>query len=109
MHNHIRYHAIVPCVLGIGIEETKPQTRIDVFPNPVRSEIRIHFNNSIDGPVNCTLTDLFGREVKTRSFNATYDSKTDFMIPVDILVDGVYILKVSTEAYSYSEKIIIHH
>jgi hypothetical protein len=104
--NHIRYHSMVICQLGIGIEEENLSGQIEIFPNPADKQFQISFKKEISGNISISLTDMYSREIKT-TFVAS--SNKSSVIEVKDIKPGVYLLKIEGDDFSFTEKVIVQH
>jgi alpha-galactosidase len=66
-----------------------------IFPNPASTNFRIKFDNAINGPVVLSVYDMAGKEVWKTSINAQDMISSE--VPVSGLINGVYMIKVSTQ------------
>ena len=89
------YHASVP-----GIEETDIET-IKAYPNPFTNNITISIKSSSFNYAAYELFDLTGRIISKGDFNMATES-----INLELLEQGVYLLKVSGDETYFYQKII---
>jgi endoglucanase len=82
-------------------DNLKPINEIVFFPNPVNSELNIKRNNKLSGNLTIVIYDIQGKKVDKRTLN---DDETK--INIESLLNGIYFVKVSSEGYSKTEKII---
>jgi serine protease AprX len=87
-------------VAGYVITGNEPilQTQeISIIPNPVVSEIRVSWPSGVEGNVRYDIFDLSGREMPVSGI-ITGTSITEFVIEsADILLPGIYILRLTAE------------
>jgi len=107
--NHIRYHALAICQLGIGIEEGIQNDLIEIYPNPANRKIHINFKNELDGNITITIADLCSKEIYSSNICLSGNSTKRHSIDVNNIDAGVYILKVGGIDFSFFEKVIVRH
>ena len=75
-----------------GIEYTKLDENISVFPNPTSGEFNIRFNDTWRGDVRCQISDIFGRPV----YNNILDNRngsSSHDIDISSRNDGLYLIQ----------------
>jgi hypothetical protein len=84
-----------------SIHEIKPQ----VFPNPVKNMVNITLNNTQEGAVNITISDMSGRQVQQYQFthNGAVFSK---QVDISKLIAGSYVISISNGSAKYSQILI---
>ena len=82
------YNAEIP-VVNLGISEEKDGLQVEIFPNPVFSQLRVRLDCFVaNAPRNdVRVVDLFGRVVIEKEFTAP-----ETIIDVSELAPGVYLL-----------------
>ncbi len=77
-----------------------------IFPNPVKQNelLNIKFKNNFTGKFNVVMYDLNGRKVLSKNFDQSANS---FTLNVNSLQKGLYILNISSQDYSLTEKIVV--
>jgi len=78
-----------------------------VFPNPTQSRVYVNFTSEVLGQGDLQLLDIQGRLVKTESISIrNYNSH---ILDVNNVPAGIYMVKVQTEGYILTEKLIIEN
>jgi uncharacterized protein (TIGR02145 family) len=97
----------VRCVLGqgaIGIKENKEKQKIRISPNPASDFIYIKTNDFKNNMINVDIYDIMGKLVYSGNIN-TDNSK----INISNFIDGIYMLKLTGNDFSTTEKIVVKH
>ena len=79
------------------------QAEVKVYPNPFRQELKVEVAG-LEGQVQVTLVDMMGREVYSRSCNASVGALT--VAPQVQLPQGVYLLKVSNNGSTGTYRVV---
>ncbi len=85
------------CTL-LGIDENELVSTIAIYPNPTNAVLNLSAKSKI---ISTQITDINGRVIQTLSQN-----NTDVILNIENLKSGLYLLKITTENGSFSEKII---
>lgn len=75
------------------------ENELSIYPNPVFE--KIHFNFLNNEPKDISISDIAGK-----AFIQRYDIKEDVIIDISKLGGGIYIIKVESDQYFYSTKIL---
>ena len=75
-----------------GIEFTKLDKNISVYPNPTNGIVNIKFNDTWRGDVNFKITDIFGRSI-TEKILDNKNASSSHSIDISNSNDGVYIIQ----------------
>ena len=75
-----------------GLEFTKLDKDISIFPNPTEGIFNINFNDTWEGDINCDIIDIFGRSVYT-SILENSSSSSEHTIDISNSNDGIYIVQ----------------
>jgi hypothetical protein len=75
-----------------GIEFTKLDKNISVYPNPTNGIVNIKFNDTWRGDVNFKITDIFGRSITERILD-NKNASSSHSIDISNSNDGVYIIQ----------------
>jgi Secretion system C-terminal sorting domain len=87
-------------VAGAGISTLSNDANFKIFPNPATSEMNVSFGTSLERTV--TLFSIIGEEIETKT---TSELSTNF--DVSNLPQGVYIIEVSTNNSTHTERVIV--
>jgi len=87
--------------------EVSEDHQFNVFPNPAKDMVIVNFKSEQIGNGTIQLLDVNGRVVKTKSINIR--SFNNEQISLRDLLSGVYFVKVVTDGFSLSSKIIIEN
>jgi hypothetical protein len=94
--------------LFTGIDQNSDENYVNVYPNPFRDKITISYETSETGNVGISLLDIFGKEVRIIQKEAKQTSGKHIMeIPTSDLKGGLYIIRVQTQSYSVSKKVML--
>ncbi len=75
-----------------GIEYTKLDENISVFPNPTVGEFSIKFNETWRGDVRCQITDIFGRPIYSNILD-NRNGSSSHEIDISSRNDGLYLIQ----------------
>lgn len=79
----------------------KPINNVVIFQNPIKSELNIRRNNKLNGDIDVAIYDVQGKIITTRILK-----NDETKINIESLLNGIYFVKVTSENYSKTEKII---
>lgn len=74
-----------------------------VYPNPTNNWITISFTAKANYTI--TLTDLMGKELQ----QITVNNQPTVQLNLSHYADGIYLVKVPTNGYSKTQKIVVKH
>jgi hypothetical protein len=86
----------------IGVE------KLIIFPNPNQGEIVVEFKVEIDSDVNVSVSDLIGRKVMEIINQKMPAGEYKYLVKLDHLSNGMYIMTLQTSTTSDSHKIFIN-
>lgn len=89
-----------------GVEEYSGLEDLTVYPNPASNAIHVRFNLDEASAVNCRLTDLAGKTLRTESISAE-SGENDYTIDVSSLSSGFYMLEMSTSKGKAVRKVMV--
>ena len=94
-------------ILTLQKEETYPSEFLNVYPNPVRSQIQVNVPQKVHSIQSVTLYDMNGRKIKDfNGFSHTPgDQKLNLHLPSQLMA-GTYILTLHTSESLYTGKIV---
>ena len=75
-----------------GIEFTKLDKNISIYPNPTKGIVNIKFNDTWRGDVNFEITDIFGRSINERILD-NKSASSSHSIDISNSNDGLYIIQ----------------
>ena len=75
-----------------GIEFTKLDENISIFPNPTKGEFEVKFSDTWTGNVDLDVIDIFGRSVYNQILNNSTGSSSH-EVNISSNNDGVYIVQ----------------
>ncbi len=79
-----------------------------IAPNPVQGkELHFNFTTNLNAPVTLFVYDTLGRNIKTATYNNIPSENNLKTLPIDDLVPGIYIGKLSNEEQSKSIRFIV--
>jgi hypothetical protein len=94
----------VDCAID-NINNLQPEGLLDIWPNPAQSAVNIRISNNVSGLVDFQVTDLSGKLI-IKQFRFKINFTEEYVIDLNDLDPGIYILLVSQGAYSTTKKII---
>jgi hypothetical protein len=86
----------------IGVE------KLIIFPNPNQGEVVVEFKVEIDSDVNVSVSDLIGRKVMEIINQQMPAGEYKYLVKLDCLANGMYIMTLQTSTTSDSHKIFIN-
>jgi hypothetical protein len=86
----------------IGVE------KLIIFPNPNQGEVVVEFKVEIDSDVNVSVSDLIGRKVMEIINQQMPAGEYKYLVKLDHLSNGMYIMTLQTSTTSDSHKIFIN-
>ena len=89
----------------LSINETESVSVFKLAPNPVKETTTIKFKNAI-GEIDLKLYNILGKEVLSKTINASLLSNNKFNLDLSNFNNGVYLLKVSTKTAQKSIKLV---
>lgn len=87
-----------------GIETNPASINMTVFPNPATDNVTVSFE--AEGNYAVSVTDMQGRQVFASNYNDLFGAQS-INIPTDKLMNGSYIVTVSTEGASFNQVLVI--
>ena len=89
----------------LSVEEFDAEKVFAIFPNPADNEITIQStSNVLKNGASIQLFDMLGRIVKENKFDSSLEQEK---VDVSNLNEGVYLLKIASENFSTTKKIVI--
>jgi len=85
----------------VNINDPHPVSSLKIYPNPVNDQLTIENQESVIKEVR--VYDILGREM-----NKSYPNDLKTTINTNHLIEGIYILKIKTENYSFMHKIHVN-
>ena len=102
-----QYHRIEfkPLAVTSISEVSSGEIEIDIYPNPVKDILNIHFHEGKKGRVNLQLVNATGRSIRNMDVEAMEEQ---MQFKLEGLLSGVYILKINLQdGLSLSKKVIV--
>ncbi len=90
--------------LSPEVEEIREEDIFITYPNPVMEECAIEFNRDIDRGGKITLYNLSGATIKNITLNDAYSEGDVYILRLEQLVAGIYILAIDTPDGSRFQK-----
>lgn len=87
--------------IAAGIKEQAIASSFKIYPNPVQNLLTINMKEDAGKVAECKVMDMMGRIVLTKSLNPAQNT-----ISVNEMPAGTYILWISTEKGSFTQKIV---
>jgi hypothetical protein len=79
----------------------------DVFPNPVRDEATVNFNEHVNGAMQVNIMDITGRIVKHYDWNVSA-AETRFNVDLSELQNGLYLMTCNNGVQQKTAKIVVN-
>ncbi len=89
-----------------GVEEYSGLEDLTVYPNPASNAIHVRFSLDEASAVNCRLTDLAGKILRTEAIPAE-SGENSYTIDVSSLSSGFYMLEMSTSKGKAVRKVMV--
>lgn len=80
--------------------------QFEYFPNPFEEEIRFRLNNVEGNQVNVFIADILGKEIFNTSFERNSTNDEYAIKDLNVLLPGIYFLRIETGSYKFTEKIL---
>jgi hypothetical protein len=94
--------------LGIADSEFKSGKRISIFPNPgTGSEINIRIFSRQPEDLTMTVYELSGKKTGLNKYIRAKAGVSSYILPVEVLENGMYILSITGKDWSGYEPIVI--
>ena len=90
--------------IGVGLNKLNASESILVYPNPADDIVNVSLLDLPNGPVNMSIIDLKGSIVLENNINIISKNQVE-SINLNSLSSGVYILKVTSEGFSYYQRV----
>jgi hypothetical protein len=87
--------------IAAGIKEQAIASNFKIYPNPVQNELTINMKEEAGNAAEAKVMDMMGRIVLAKSLNQAQNT-----ISVSEIPTGTYILWISTEKGSFTQKIV---
>ena len=78
---------------------------ISIYPNPAQEEVFVSWESADNSAAKVSLTDIAGKQVFAQ--NIVQKPKTEVIIPVSDLAEGVYLLRIEANEGVYTEKVVV--
>ncbi|NJM78428.1 MAG: T9SS type A sorting domain-containing protein [Flavobacterium sp.] len=82
-------------------DNVKPSNNLSVYPNPADNELYFERNNEFNGNIDVVIYDMQGRMVANKVLE-----NNESKINIESLLKGIYFVKISSEEYVGTKKII---
>jgi hypothetical protein len=89
---------------GVGVEQEQSQGDIDLYPNPTTGQFVLNLPGNSDKSAHVSLFDITGRMVFDKTFQYSGNTLT---IDPGQLSTGIYVVKVYSENFSKSVKLVV--
>ncbi len=90
--------------VGVGIHEFSQNKTLSIYPNPTRGLSTIDLNNMLSKNATLTVNNVLGKEVKKIVFKGT---ETNYLLDLSEYQDGVYFIKVNSNASVKTQRIVL--
>ena len=84
----------------ISVSENQPDAGFSLYPNPVSDKLNFSISENTTGMIDATVINLQGQIISTLHFKGKSAGLVN-SINIDALQQGMYLLKVKTDAGSY--------
>ena len=90
-----------------GIYESTENDGIQIYPNPCDGEITIELNNPEYQYISLSITDIFGREVKSLFSGYKAPGNISFIWNTNAVIDGVYFCRLTLGDESFVKAVVL--
>ena len=90
-----------------GIYENTETDGIQIYPNPSNGEITIELNNPEYQYISLSITDIFGREVKSLFSGYKAPGNISFIWNTNAVIDGVYFCRLTLGDESFVKAVVV--
>lgn len=90
--------------VGVGIKENSASTNISVFPNPSKGLTTINFNGARPNNTMITVNNVLGAQIKQATIKG---SEANYQFDLSAFPDGVYFVKVKSDAGETTHRIVL--
>ena len=99
---------IAPRIPFIQPEPPLPNGTVTLFPNPTSVDLNISVSTDNDEQITITMYDMAGKLIQNATIEQTIAlERSIYMIPVQHLANGMYIVKVEGQSFEVIEKVIV--
>lgn len=92
---------------SVGLKESDNISFVDVFPNPVKTELNINYHLKTSTHIDVNMYDVAGRLVKTVAREKIPSGNHFLVIDAQDLAPGIYVVKLATKDANVSRKVIV--
>ena len=87
----------------VSIEDVK-ETGIRIYPNPTTNQLTIEFDERVNRNTSIAIMDITGKTV----YSVTLDNTAPLIHTINLssFEEGLYLIKINNDQYSYTEKVI---
>lgn len=93
---------------AIDLDENKPATLGQNFPNPVINKTKIEFSIANTGLVSLKVIDITGKEIATLIHEKMGAGMHSVELKTDNVPNGIYFYRLDAESFSVSKKMVIN-
>lgn len=92
----------------LGVNDPAKEIIVSVYPNPADDRLNVTAGETLKGRVKIEISNLLGETVYVNEI-PDIRAKSSFSINTTSFKEGLYVLKISSDAGSISKKIVIRH
>ncbi len=92
---------------GVGIEESKAEVGLQVYPNPFSNQTNVYYNVEGMEDVTVRVYNLTGQEVYTNDFGLQTAGQHNFQINGENLASGMYVMNLNIGNKTVSHKLSV--
>ena len=85
----------------VGIDKTKPEINLSVFPNPTQNEFTVSFDKEISNTKITVLNEQYA-PIKSQ----TFENAKSMTISIEELKAGTYFIAITKDTYTYFDRIV---
>ena len=102
--------ATSPAAISSKNSEINDNFKVDVYPNPVTSNLNLTYNLKMEGNVTFQLHNSYGNQIKQFASKAKVAGEQTFIMDVSDLKSGIYFIKITTsEGEQVIKKIMVNN
>lgn len=94
-------------ISGVEFDNIPKESSLNVFPNPIRTDAQIEFDNPKNGNVSIRIINVLGEEINVIINEYLESGHYKYKFPVDNLLQGIYYFKYTNSENQIIKSIIV--
>mgnify|MGYP000473160700 FL=1 len=87
---------------NVGVEENSLENSIHIYPNPANESLTIDFDKSLESEIEIKVTDITGKVMLNQTLTTRVINTSEW-------TNGVYLIHLSDNHHTFTQKVIITH